>query len=246
MDRRRWLKRVIGFALITLILVGCGGPEIGPTATPTVPPSPTPHSPEAILEMTAISMDDLESYHFEMVVHMTIVSGGTTVESPLIFTGDFQAPDRFQGELTLDMLGQSIEVEIIIIGEMFYITDPTSGDWLMSEEAVTPFTPQDFVGLEPSDLANMEGLTLLGENVLDGVPVYHLEGKLAAEAMELALGEAGGEVKAEFWIGVEDGWIRQANLEMEFVQEGDELAEVHATVFMTFSEFNKEIVIEAP
>lgn len=246
MNTRKTVKQVFGFTLIVLTLVGCGGPEIGPTTTPTVPPSPTPLSPEVILEMTAASMDDLESYHFEMVAHMTIVSGGATLESPLNFTGDFQVPDRFQGELTMDMLGQSIEVEIIIIGETFYITDPTSGDWLMSNEAVTPFTPEDFVGLEQSDLANMDGLTLLGENVLDGVPVYHLEGKLAAEAMELALGEAGGEVKVEFWIGVEDGWIRRANLEMEFVQEGDELAEVNATVFITFSEFNKEIVIEAP
>jgi hypothetical protein len=116
----------------------------------------------------------------------------------------------------------------------------------MSDEAVTPFTPEDFIGLEQSELANMEGLTLLGENVLDGVPVYHLEGKLSTKSMELAFGETGGEAKVDFWIGVEDGWIRRVTLEAEFVQQGDELAEVHATIFITFSEFNKEITIDAP
>jgi hypothetical protein len=128
MNNTRFLTLLSSFILVTLILVGCGGTAVEPTITPTIPPSPTPLSPEAILEITATSMDDLESCHFEMVVHMTNFSGGATVESPLFFSGDFKAPDHFQGELIMDMLGQSIEVEVIMIGEVFYITDPTSGD----------------------------------------------------------------------------------------------------------------------
>lgn len=246
MNNRGALKQIIGFTLITLFLVGCGGITVEPTAKPTIPPSPTPLSPKAILESAVTAMEELESYHFEMVIRMTIVIEGADVETPLTLTGDFKAPDRLQGELTMDLLGQTIEMEIITIGGISYLKEPTSDEWQTTTETASPFTPEDFVGLEPDDIANMQDLLLLEENVLDGEPVYHLEGKLSTEFMESVLGEAEGEIKVDYWIGVEDGWIRQANVEMELIEEGGDPGEINATIILMFSEFNKEIIIEAP
>ncbi|UCF59665.1 MAG: LppX_LprAFG lipoprotein [Anaerolineaceae bacterium] len=278
MCETRFIKRLISFVLIALMMVGCGGavveptvtptipppptstitpsptptippsptPTIMPSVTPTIPPSPETLSPEAILEVAVTAMEELESFHFEMIIDMTVVSEGITIETPITFTGDFQAPDRLQGELTMQMLGLTIESEVIIIGEDVYIKDPESGEWEMTTEPATPFTPKELIGLKKSDIANMVDLTLIGEIVLDNVPVYHLETMLPPETMEVLLGEAGGTGKIVYWIGAEDGWIRQVNVEMEVIQAGDEATEIHATIILKISEFNKQITIEAP
>lgn len=221
-------------------------PTIMPSPTPTIPPSPAPLSPEAILEVAVAEMEELESYHYEMIINMTVVSEGVPVETPITFSGDFKAPDRLQGELTLEMFGLTIETEVIVIGENVYIKNPESGEWEMSPESATPFTPKDFIGLKKNDIANMMDLTLIRETVLDDVSVYHLEGMLPAELMEALLGESGGRNKIVYWVGVQDRWIRQVNVDMEFIHEGDETAEIRATIILKLSEFNKEITIEAP
>ena len=246
MNNRRFLKQVLGFSLVTLILVGCGGATVEPTATPTILPSPTPLSAKAILEMAVATMEELESYHFEMILQMTISSEGTTAEVPLTFIGDFKAPESLRGELTMEMLGLTIETEFISIGGIFYIKDPTSGEWQISTESATPFSPEDFVGLEPDDIANMEDLVRLGEEDLDGVPVYHIQGKVSAETLEAAIGKAKGDVKVDYWIGIEDGRVRQVDVEMELFVEGGDQEELNATASFKISEFDKEVIIEAP
>ncbi len=244
MNNKSYIKRLTVFTLTALMLVSCSGAAVEPTVTPTIPPSPTPLSAEEILEFAVTEMAELDTYHFTMVIHMTASSGGTTTETPIIFSGDFKTPDRIQGEMKIEMGEFSVETEIISIGETVYIKDPSSGEWQMSTEQATPFNPDDFIGLEPSDIANMVGLTLQRETVLDGVPVYHLEGSLSPEVKEAIMGDVGGENKVAYWIGVEDGWIRQVNFDMEFLM--DEVTEIQATIKLNFSEFNKEITIEAP
>ncbi|HEY42968.1 MAG TPA: LppX_LprAFG lipoprotein [Anaerolineae bacterium] len=226
--------------------MSCGGAAVDPTATPTVPPSPTPLSATAILENSIAAMEELESYHFEMVMQMTFDSQGTTMEVPMTFIGDFKMPDRLRGEMTMEMFGSTIETEVIIIGETSYVKDPSSGEWQISSESATPFTPEDFIGLDQDDLADIENLLLLGEEDLDGVSAYHMTGKLPAEVLRAVLGEAEGDVKLAYWIGIEDGWMRQVDIEMKLFEEGGDPEEINATISLKFSEFNKEIIIEAP
>jgi hypothetical protein len=242
----RLLNRLISFALIALILVGCGGAAVEPTVSPTLPPKATPLSPVKILESSFTAMDELDSYHFAMITHQTVVSEGTTqTRSPLIFTGDFKAPDRFRGEMKLELVEFSLEIEIIMIGESIYIKESTSGEWQMSAEPVMPFTPEDFIGFDKGEISNMEGLTLLRETILDGVPVYRIEGKLSIDAMEAVLGEFGKNTVV-YWIGVEDGWVRQVDFEMELFPVDDEIDKMRVRLIINFSEFNREISIEAP
>jgi len=188
MNNRRSWKQMIVFTLITVMMVGCDGAVIEPTATPTVPPSPTPLSSVTILESALATMEEVESYHFEMVLQMVISSEGTTMEVPLTFIGYFKAPDRLRGELTMELLGQMMETELISIGEISYIKDPTSGEWQMSTESATPFTPEDFVGLEPDDVANMVDLILIGEENSrsgKGRLIYHYPGRRKGHADEI-------------------------------------------------------------
>jgi hypothetical protein len=146
----------------------------------------------------------------------------------------------------MQLLGLTIESQVIIVGEDVYIKGPESGEWEMTAEPATPFTPKELIELEKNDIINMMDLTLIGETVLDDVPVYHLEAMVPPETMEVLLGEAGGTGKIVYWIGVEDGWIRQVNVEMEVIQEGDEATEIYAAIVLKLSEYNKEITIEAP
>jgi len=66
------------------------------------------------------------------------------------------------------------------------------------------------------------------------------------ESMGNVLGEVDGEIKVEYWIGVEDDLIRRVDVEMELFEVGGDQQELNATLSFLFSEFNKEITIEAP
>ena len=191
-------------------------------------------------------MGELESYHFEMLIQMTVETEGTTMETPVTFIGDFVAPDRFQGEVIMDMMGQTMTVQTIMIGETVYIRDAETSEWQMTTGDIAPFSPEDFIGFEQDQIANMGDLELMGQSVLDGVNVYHLQGTLTAEQMALTGETAEGEISVDYWIGVEDGWVRQVNLDMQIIADIEETGEFTATMQVFFSEFNQDITIDAP
>lgn len=221
---------------------------VPPTATPTVKASTTPIplalSPEAMLETALAAMAEVETYHFEMIMQISMTSGGITIDIPISYIGDAKAPDRQQGILNMEAFGISIEQEVIIIGETAYTKDPETGQWEMGTVAdAVPFTPDTFVG---TDTVEMDELVLIGEEDIEGIPVYHLKGTASNQALGLASGEAEGVLQADYLIGFEDWRIRQIAIEMELFEEGGDPERMNFTATMTFSDFNREVVIEAP
>ena len=78
------------------------------------------------------------------------------MDIPLTFTGDFQAPDRFRGTLTMNFLGFSIESELISIGDTSYQTNPETGEWEVTTEPATPLSdPSEFFGDETSEFQDL-------------------------------------------------------------------------------------------
>jgi hypothetical protein len=260
MDDRRVLSAVLGLFL-AIALCACGA-EPAPTATlpPTetpLPPTPTPRptatptpalaSAESILETSSNALEEAGSWHMEADIRMEISMQSLSVDVPIAMTMDFQAPDRSHATVSAELLGMALELETIIIGDTIYATDPTTGEWMVVEESVMPFSAQGLTGLGSADL---EGLVLEGLETLDGVPVYHLVGTVSSEALGLAPpgldADLGGKLQIEYWIGVEDDLPMQVALEGSVTAVGDELGTLGLEVLATFSDHGKPVKIEPP
>ena len=245
-------------------------PTPSPTATPVPSPTPAPTatatatfvpvisleatsdlSPQQIMEKAIAAMAEVESFHFEIESTVSISSDDTDVGLPIDFTGDFQAPDRIRGKLSLSLGFFTIEMETIAIGDTAYITNLESGEW---EES----SGLGFGVPNPAELAvpvgvSLVDLTLIGEEELDGIRVFHLKGAPPASLF----GDASDDAEADFWIGVDDFRTRQVTASGQVSLGGGggfglpfggaDLAG-SATIVLTakFSDYDKPVVIEAP
>ncbi|MGD9050078.1 MAG: LppX_LprAFG lipoprotein, partial [Anaerolineae bacterium] len=218
-------------------------PTFTPTSTPTVTPMPTPTLPsaQALLE-AALGILETESYHFGMDMQMKATEGTMTMEIPFTFVGDFEAPDRVQGSMSMTMFGMTIEMEVITIGETAYATNPDTGEWEVGAESAAPFSPEDFAGIDPADI---EDLTVTGEVSLDGTTAYHLQGIASAQDMGPAMADIEGELQLEYWIGVADGRLRQNTVEGELLAPG-EAGTIGLVATTTYSDYGQAVAIEPP
>ncbi len=196
-------------------------------------------------------MAEVESFHFELESTVSIATGDSDVGLPIDFTGDFLAPDRIRGKLSLSLGFFSIEMETIAIGDTTYITNLESGEWEVSSDL--GFGVPNPAGLAVPEGVSLESLILIGEETLDGIRVYHLKGEPPASIF----GDAQDEAEAEFWIGVDDLRTRKITAEGELSLGdsgalglplgGADLSDTAAiTLTAKFSDYDVPVVIEAP
>ena len=193
-------------------------------------------------------MQALESFHFDMDIDIKVSAQGVTLEVPMTFVGDFKAPDRIKGTTSVAVAFFTIETEMISIGDTSYTRDFETGKWEVTTGEEAFFTgPGEFIAVGATSLKDID---LVGVETLDGVEVYHLD----AVALPGTFGGGGGDYTVSYWIGVEDGRLRQVVTEgqLELGEGGDPLLEGlgagSGTVSITlkFSEFGKDVTIEPP
>lgn len=196
-----------------------------PTATPTLTPIP---SPQSILQEGFSRVKAAGSYHLEMELQAEAIIGGLMERDfSMTYTvvGDFQAPDRVRATMVGELLGMTIEAEYIMIRDTMHVLNPETGEWEIIDQALVPFSFEDFLGIEPAEI---EELQLVGEEMLDETRVYHLKGKTPAGAtttlgIEAPMGMdalgIGGEIEyeseggeIEYWMGVDDFYPRQISM----------------------------------
>ncbi len=225
-------------------------PKPTPTRTPTPTPTPVPLTAQDILEQALAAMAEADSYHFVMDLQMKVEAEGLSMEVPMLFEGDFQAPDRMQGSMEISVLGLSVEVAMVIVGDTTYVSDPETGEWEVSTEPVAPFSPDEFTAVDPADI---EGLEIVGEETLDGRPVHHLRGTVSTERLGDQFADTSGELEAEYWIGVEDRLLYESLIAGEIVpiEEGGETplggaGTIQMEAMIQYSDYGKPVTIEPP
>jgi LppX_LprAFG lipoprotein len=263
MNRRQFVARWIGLTLAAWLVIACGAAQPTPTATPTaIPtststplptatptPTPTPAAP-SVQEILAAAVDTqkgVESFHFDINATVTVTGGGldSPLTMPITFVGDFQAPDRMQGSMTTATAqGTPVEAAMIVIGQDVYIKDPSTGQWVATTGSTIPFAPQEFTDIKLSEL---RGLTLVGEEILNGSPVYHLAGTTALPlGLGATIGEMQGTFQTDYWIDKENSHMLQAAMEGKVPISGTVEATVAMAVTIRFSDFGVAVTIEAP
>ncbi|MBN1136183.1 MAG: LppX_LprAFG lipoprotein [Anaerolineae bacterium] len=230
---------IIVLVALALFVIACGGPE----------PTPTPPPPADILNAATAAMEKIDSAHLDMTMAMTMTAQGMTLNIPITMAGDMQNPDRFKGKMSMSMMGQSMNVDMVVIGDTTYVTDPTTGEWQVTtaEEAGVPFDPKELTGgVKPEDI---EGLTFVGEEMVGDRPAYHLTGKVtkAPLGLEESLG-AGGDVNltADYWIDKETNYTLKTTVNGDLVITGDMEATINMAMTILFSAFDVPVTIEAP
>ena len=160
-------------------------PTAAPTAvpSPTAEPSPTPEPEPAVVSFADLnfnsSPENLDSYRYEMVMTVSGVNDAgepvnQSMTMQMAFTSDPKAASISMvadGVADLADFGSMEMVQIgdtnyIVIPEMGCMALPAEGEDLMENPMTEEFSPESMFG-------NLENLTLVGEEEIDGLQVIH-------------------------------------------------------------------------
>ena len=146
-------------------------------------------------------MSDVESFAFEVTGDLLVDSTDSEIRIPVTYSGVSAAPDRTQGSLVLNVFFFSLQIDLIIIGDSVWTTNPQTAVW---EEArpgsIALPNPALLMGGDTPALADP---VVVGSEVAGEVETLRLTGTPQIEA----LSGLGDEIaSADVWIGAED-WL---------------------------------------
>ncbi len=244
--RKYILSMALGI-LFLLFLAGCGPQaQNTPTATPTPTPSPTPTPtplPSSVLEQSAQRMESLKSLAFSLE-HL---EGVTTLIPGLAMRkvdGRVALPDRF--ELTVDAEVTSfsafVRIEVIVIGDEGYMTDPLSGQWRQVSPDALPFNFADLGNTLSGIVMTIKDPSFVDIN--EEVGIWRIRGTVNSDDLRTLVPAAasGLEVILEVWIDQDLALVRKAQIEGRVIST-DSPSIVR---LLTFNRFDEPVEISAP
>ena len=186
------------------------------------------------------AMATLTSYHVTGAVGSGLRGNVQDAGEAFGIEFDLMRPDSFQAAFTFGEGDELFELSVIGIGDVLYQQfSGFSSDWfIVPEEERAAFG--DLVAFTSALTTEISDLTYVGEEDLDGVTTYRLEGTLAREVLELVEpeGPLPESVTVELWVGKEDSLVRRYVLSPLVPDE---------TSTFTLARFDDEsISIEAP
>jgi len=245
--------------IVTRMSAATPAPRATRPAKPTPEPSPTPTptvddvaalatiSPEEVFAAAFEAMAEVASFHFGVQATIKPHSEDLDFEIPLAFVGEFQAPDRVHGKLTLSMAFFSMGMDTITIGDTTYNTNIQTGEWEKSV-GLSSAIPSP-VELARDGTQSVGDAVAVGLTTFDGVPVV----RLRTRSPPGIFGHDDASW-AEFWIGKDGFLIRQIVAEGEIPLEGlgDALTlggisgTATLSLTMRLSDFDEPVSIKAP
>ncbi len=180
-----------------------------PAASAPVAPFPLP---EVILQDALDALASVDAWHVEVELPLTVHFGTLTFEIPVTYAGDFRAPGRLEGVLTLKLLGIKFKKDTVLLAKQVEISSTGASPLAASAQPVSFVSLLGFAGLEATDVEN---LRLVGQESLDGTPVYHLQANVPLQDATVSPSGAGieleGDLQFDLWTGVADSLPRQAS-----------------------------------
>ena len=219
----------------------------------------------AIIAAAINAMQQVESFHAEVDAAFKVVQVEASfrmdeetfgTEFPIRFTGDFQTPDRASGKLQVALGIVLLELDIITIGDIAYITNPETGVWEQYPLYLTGLPdPYDLV-LLPSNTSRYSDIQIVKDETIDGVQTRNVKANLRGNL----LGSSYDNLFMELWIGKDDGLIRRLTLAGETTVDeqdsaglagsalgaGDIGGKAEFTMIINYTNFNSPVAIEPP
>lgn len=204
---------------------------------------------ELVLAKSAEAMSKVESFAFDVIGHLLADSTDSEVRIPLTYSGVSAAPDRSEASLVLNVFFFSLQIDLIIIGDDVWTTNPQTEAW---EEAppgsIALPNPALLMG---GDTPALSDPSIVGPEAIDEVETLHLTGTPQIEAL-IGLGDE--IASADVWIGAEDGLVYRIDVtgEVDLDELGLPLASAGITgtadlvLQIRLSDYGTPVEIEPP
>lgn len=218
--------------VLGLLLAACGGGDNDDVSDVDA---------DALLGAAASRMDEVTSFHFKVdhengVTPIVAGLGMTTAE------GDVQGTDRMRIEVNARFAGTNVRVNIVILPDASYLSNPITGRWEQQDLDISQF-------FDPSNgvtalMRAVTDATAVGRDSIGGVDVYVLEATVDSGDLDLFVSQsqAGRPVTARVWIGVDDPLVYRVQVEGPLSPDED-AAIVRR---LELSAFDEPIEITAP
>ena len=194
-------------------------------------------------------MSQVESFAFEVNGSLLVDSTDGEVRIPLTYNGVSAAPGRSRASLVLNVYFFSLQIDLIIIGDTVWTTNPQTEVWERAASGTIALpNPALLIG---GDTPALSDPVIVGAERVDGVETIHLRGVAQIDALsglgdELAL--------ADVWVGAEDWLVYRiaAGGEVDLDGLGLPLASAGLTgsaellLDIRLSDFNTPVTIEPP
>jgi hypothetical protein len=222
-------------ALLTasaLFLVACVGRDSdGDTSEIDVP---------ALLLDSADRMEQERAFHFELEMENGLIQivRGINIERA---EGDIAAADRVDFKVEARVGPLLTELEIIVLPNESWITNPLTGRWEREHIDVTQFfDPTDGITNVMRVITDAE---ITGTETIDGTPTYRVESTVDSSLITLfGNPQSGVELQLKAWIGIDDPLVYR----IEVV--GGVMAREEATLIrrLNLSQFGADFDIQPP
>lgn len=195
-----------------------------------------------LLQQASSNFASLQSLHFLMVIKQGKVQiNGTDVQQ---VDADLQQPAKYQAQVKVNTFLGSFSLPVVGINGKQYMKNELGG-WGQSSADQTVNLSAIFdktSGLAPTIL-KMQNVQVLGNEMLNGVPTYHLQGTVAAaDITQLSFNKL-GQHPVTF-----DLWLSSGNapqIQQLYIKEIDAGTNTNFWTFQ-FSKFNENINIQSP
>jgi hypothetical protein len=205
--------------------------------------TPTPLTAAQIIDKSSQNMQNINSFHFAL----DQTGGGTPIAMGIEMqkaSGDVIRPDKLKMTIDGTFSGMALEVQVITVGGVIYMTNPLSGAWEIPPaefDILRVLNPSAFVADVMQDIM---GLTKLADEESGGVTCYHLSGSISSDDLSAITGSSvkGVAINVEIWVGKDDLLLRTVKLMGKITE-----TEVTGIIrILSLSDFNEAVTIELP
>jgi len=189
----RYLRSAALGGLLALIfsLAACGGDANTPSA-------------QQLLSQAQAAILKVTSYHFNLNADNPGSAGLLVIKTA---DGDVLVPDKLKANANALVIGNTVQVQIVAIGDKQYVTDPISGKWTSTTGLLDPRTLSDSQTGVAAILGHIQNPGTPTDSNVDGTSCWSIDGKLDAKYLTAITGggtPAGTQVNVTTCIGKQD------------------------------------------